>query len=163
MNGRVKIRIADSSDARSLTSVINDAFRCAENFFVEKDRLDLEEVHNLLGTGKFLLAEYHDAVLGCVYVEPQLTTDGHRAYLGLLSVAPKHQQAGLGSELMNAAEDYCRGLGCRFMDIRVVNLRTELPGYYQRRGYVETGTGEFPPEIETKLPCHFIEMSKPLE
>src|SRR5262245_53511664 len=108
MNGRVTIRIAESSDALSLTSLINDAFRCAENFFVEQDRLDLEEVHKLLGTGKFLLAQESESVLGCVYIEPKLTTDGRRAYLGLLSVDPGHQRDGLGSQLMNAAEEYCR-------------------------------------------------------
>ena len=63
---------------------------------------------------------------------------------------------------MDAAEDICRGLACRFMDINVVNLREELFGFYRKRGYVETGTRPFPADIETKLPCHFIEMSKPL-
>jgi hypothetical protein len=48
------------------------------------------------------------------------------------------------------------------MDIKVVNLREDLPRFYARRGYVETGTSPFPAEIETKLACHFIEMSKPL-
>ena len=85
-----------------------------------------------------------------------------RAYLGLLAVDPAHQQCGLGSVLMDAAEDYCRGLGASFMDIKVVNLRAELPAYYRRRGYVETGTSPFPTDIETKLPCHFIDMSKTL-
>jgi hypothetical protein len=64
---------------------------------------------------------------------------------------------------MDAAEDYCRGLGLRFMDIKVVNLREELVGFYRRRGYVETGTSAFPAEVETRLPCHFIDMSKPLK
>jgi hypothetical protein len=64
---------------------------------------------------------------------------------------------------MDAAEDYCRGLGCLFMDINVVNIRKELPGFYQKRGYVETGTTSgFPDHVKTKIPCHFIEMSKPL-
>ena len=163
MTNDVTVRVADSADAPAITVVINKAFHVAENFFVEKDRLDLEEVYSLFEAGKFLLAEKNDALLGCVYIEPQLTTDTPRAYLGLLSVDPEHQQNGVGSKLMDAAEEYCRALGCRLMDIRVVNLRTELPGYYQRRGYFETGIGQFPPEIETKVPCHFIEMSKSLE
>ena len=64
--------------------------------------------------------------------------------------------------LMEAVEDYCRALGLRFMDIKVVNLREELAGFYRKRGYVETGTSAFPAEVETKLRCHFIDMSKPL-
>jgi hypothetical protein len=48
------------------------------------------------------------------------------------------------------------------MDIKVVNLREELPDFYRRRGYVGTGTSSFPSDLKTKLPVHFIEMSKPL-
>jgi len=48
------------------------------------------------------------------------------------------------------------------MDIKVVNLRTDLFGFYQKRGYVVTGTSPFPTDVETKLPVHFIDMSKQL-
>jgi hypothetical protein len=63
---------------------------------------------------------------------------------------------------MTAAENYCRERGSRFMDILIVNLRQELPVFYGRRGYVETGTTPFQEDIQTKMPCHFINMSKPL-
>jgi hypothetical protein len=63
---------------------------------------------------------------------------------------------------VTAAEKYCRELGRRFMDIWIVNLRTELTPFYQRRGYVETGTHPFPTDVQTKQPCHFITMAKPL-
>ena len=144
-------------------AVINSAFKVAEEFFCFEDRITLEEVERLITTGKFLVAEARargDRVLvGCVYVELK---DGDRSYLGLLSVDPSQQQSGLGSLLMTEAEKHCREMGCRVMDIWIVNLRTELTPFYQRRGYVETGTLPFPPEVQTKLPCHFITMAKPL-
>lgn len=144
-------------------AVINSAFKVAEEFFCFEDRITLEEVERLFTTGKFLVAEARargDRVLvGCVYVELK---DGDRSYLGLLSVDPSQQQSGLGSLLMTEAEKHCREMGCRVMDIWIVNLRTELTPFYQRRGYVETGTLPFPPEVQTKLPCHFITMAKPL-
>ena len=165
----VRVRLAELEDAEGITTVINSAFRRAEGFFVDRDRIDVPSVLNFLNTGKFLLAESEGALLGCVYVEPRLNSQSEirspkfsRAYLGLLSVDPARRHSGLGSVLMDAAEDYCRGLGVSFMDIKVVNLRQELPAYYQRRGYVETGTSPFPPDVETKQPCHFIDMSKPL-
>jgi GNAT superfamily N-acetyltransferase len=153
-----RVRIADAPDAEAITSVINSAFRRVEEFFIDEDRIDVQSVKNFLGAGRFLVAESDGAVLGCVYVEPR----GDRAYLGLLAVVPERQHCGLGSMLMNEAEDNCRQLGCRFMDIRIVNLREELRRFYGRRGYIETGTSPFPADIETKLPCYFIEMSKPL-
>jgi N-acetylglutamate synthase-like GNAT family acetyltransferase len=154
----VQVRVAESHDAEGITSVINVAFRGAENFFVDRARIDMNAVLNFLASGKFLLAESEGTLLGCVYIEPRQD----RAYLGLLSVDPASQHAGLGSLLMNAAEDYCRAVSCRFMDIKIVNLRRELPDYYRRRGYVEIGTSPFPADIETKVPCHFIDMAKPL-
>ncbi len=48
------------------------------------------------------------------------------------------------------------------MDLKIINLRKDTEGFYKQRGYVETGTEPFPADIETKLPCHFIKMSKPL-
>ncbi|MEK6283217.1 MAG: GNAT family N-acetyltransferase [Acidobacteriota bacterium] len=164
--------MAQRQDAEKITTVINSAFRGAEEFFVEGDRVDVGEVLNFLSSGKFLLAESEHTLLGCVYVEHRhrhldsnhsSAESGGRAYLGLLAVDPAHQQSGLGTMLMEAAEDHCRALGLGFMDIKVVNLREELAGFYGKRGYVETGTSAFPAEVETKLRCHFIDMSKPLD
>lgn len=154
-----KIRLAEVRDAESITAVINSAFRAAESFLVDRDRIDPESVQAFLQKGKFLVAEEAGSMVGCVYLELR----GERAYLGLLSVTPERQKAGLGSLLMDAAEDYCAKAGCRFMDLRIVNVRRELPGFYHRRGYKETGKTEaFPAVITTKIPCHFVEMSKPL-
>ena len=70
--------------------------------------------------------------------------------------------AWLGSLLMSEAEEYCRTHGSRFMDILIVNLRKDLPLFYEKRGYVETGTTPFVENVETKMPCHFINLSKTL-
>jgi hypothetical protein len=43
-----------------------------------------------------------------------------------------------------------------------VNVRQELPGYYQRFGYVENGTLPFPADQVAKIPVHLVRMSKPL-
>jgi len=159
MNQAVRVRIADPSDARQIMAVINSAFRIAEEFFCFEDRITLEEVERLFTTGTFLVAESDNVLGGCVYVERK---DGDRSYLGLLSVDPAQQQGGVGSLLMNAGEAHCRDWGSRFMDIWIVNLRTELAPFYQRRGYAETGTLPFPPEVKTTQPCHFITMAKAL-
>jgi GNAT superfamily N-acetyltransferase len=158
MNEAGTIRTAGTADVEQITAVINAAFKIAEDFFVDGNRITIDEVQQKLTTGAFLLEESGNGIDGCVYVEPR----GERAYLGLLSVDPSRQQKGLGSRLMAAAEDYCRRQGARFMDIYIVNLRTELPAFYGHRGYVENGTTPFPADVPTKQPCHFINMTKPL-
>ena len=158
MNSTVPIRVAAAADAAKITSVINAAFRIAEGFFVDGPRISQAEVEQLLVKGSFLLAEVDDKLNACVYVELR----GERSYLGLLSVDPSCQKSGLGSVLMLEAENFCRARGSRFMDILIVNLREELPGFYRHRGYVENGTTPFPEDVPTKVPCHFINMTKVL-
>ena len=151
-----RLRVAATADAEEITRVINAAFKNAESFFIERDRIDSAKVHEFLETGQFLVLEDKGGLAACVYVEKR----GERGYAGLLAVDPSCQRSGLGSRLMTAAEDHCRDLGCMFMDLRIVNLRRELPEFYRRRGYVPTGTTPFTPDLPTKLPCHFINMSK---
>jgi len=157
-NKTVPIRAATSADSAKITDVINLAFRIAEGFFIESNRITVKEVEESLKKGDFLLAEVNDRLHGCVYVEMR----GARSYLGLLSVDPACQQSGLGSLLMNEAEQYCRTRGSQCMDILIVHLRDELPSFYRKRGYVENGTSPFPEDVKTKVPVHFINMSKPL-
>jgi N-acetylglutamate synthase-like GNAT family acetyltransferase len=154
----LQIRLAEIADIEAVTAVINTAFRKAESFLVERDRVDRDAVRAFMEKGKFLVAEEGCAVAGCVYVELR----GERAYLGLLSVDPECQKSGLGSILMNEPENFCAQAGCKFMDLRLVNVRSELPSFYEHRGYIATGTAPFPAEVVTKIPCHFVNMSKPL-
>lgn len=152
------MRVARHSEAITITNVINAAFRKAESFLLERDRIDLETVQSLLDQGQFLVSDDDGAITACVYLEMR----GNRSYLGLLAVDPQAQKAGLGSKLMTAAEDHCRRAGSGFMDIQIINVRKELPSFYHRRGYVETGTAPLTPGLNPKLPCHFVKMSKPL-
>ena len=152
------IRTATAADAPRITGVINAAFRIVEEFFLDGNRISQAEVEAYLRKGAFLLAETGGKLNGCVYVELR----GERSYLGLLSVDPTSQQSGLGSQLMTEAERYCRERGSHAMDILIVNLRDDLPPFYKKRGYVESGTTPFPADVPTKIPCYFINMSKPL-
>jgi N-acetylglutamate synthase-like GNAT family acetyltransferase len=153
----LRIRIAELSDVDALARLINSAF-LVEHFFIEGDRIDAETVRRQMGTGQFLVAHDDDGINGCVYIEAR----GDRAYLGLLSVDPRRQRGGLGSRLVTAAEDHARASGVHYIDLRIVNLRKELPGFYRQLGYLDTGASLFPPDVTTKQQCHFINMSKAL-
>lgn len=153
----ISIRAAGSEDTENIVRLVNEAFR-PERFFSDADRTNPGKVRDLLQKGKFLLAEEAGSLVGCVYVELR----GDRGYFGLLAVDPARQGAGLGSRLIAAAEDRCRAAGCRFMDLTIVNLRTELPAFYRRFGYVESGTLPFARDQAPNQPCHLVKMSKPL-
>jgi predicted N-acetyltransferase YhbS len=154
---RFTVRMTGAADAGGVATLINAAFR-VEKFFIDGDRISEQEVRRLLDKGCFLAAEDEGGLAGCVYVE----CAGERGYLGLLSVAPSRQRRGIGSHLAAGAEEFARQSCCKFIDLRIVNLRTELSAYYRRLGYEQTGVAPFPADVRTKLPCHFIIMSKSL-
>jgi predicted N-acetyltransferase YhbS len=152
----LRLRPANHADAERIARLVNDAFRLERLIFTTDDRTNPKDVRNMLSKGEFLLAEDKDALIGCVYVERR----GERSYIGLLSVEPSRRQAGIGTRLMQVAEDRCRAGGARGVDIHIVNLRKELPDYYRRLGYVVTGTAPLPAHVKITQPCHFIRMSK---
>jgi N-acetylglutamate synthase-like GNAT family acetyltransferase len=158
MSDELQIRWAEARDVAAIVRIINLAFRAAESFFVEGDRITAEILRPMLEKGNFLLAEDPAGLVGCVYLDLRR----ERAYFGLLAVDPARQHRGLGRRLIDQAENHARAAGCRVMDLRIVSVREELSLFYRRLGYLETGTEPFPEEIKSKLPCHFVLMSKPL-
>ncbi len=150
-------RVATADDVPILTRLINAAY-VVERFFKVGDRIAADGVLALQGKGTFMVLEHHGAPVGSVYVE--LRRD--RGYIGLLAVDPARQGSGFGRALMSAAEDYCRSAGARHADLRVVNLREELPPFYRHIGYVECGIEPFSDPAEATRPCHFVLMTKSL-
>ena len=153
----IVLRHAVESDVPEIVSLINRAF-AVEHFFKSGDRIDETRVRSNMQNGSFLLLCEQQKLVACAWVK--LT--GNRAYLGTLSVEPSRQKSGLGTWLMKAAEAYARDAGCRALDIRIVNLRTELPRIYRKLGFVETGTETAEPIPSVSQPIHFILMSKAL-
>jgi N-acetylglutamate synthase-like GNAT family acetyltransferase len=153
----ISMRTAKESDADAIARLVNTAF-LVEQFFIERDRTNPETVRNLQKKGKFLLAEDAQNLVGCIYMEWR----GERGYFGMLSIDPPRQGMGVGHQLVNAVEKYFREAGCKFSDMKIVNVRTELHTLYQRWGYADTGTGIYDDPTPTKIPVHFITMSKPL-
>jgi ribosomal protein S18 acetylase RimI-like enzyme len=154
----VSIRQAVKDDIPPLVRLINAAF-IVEQFVFDGDRIDAEETQAFMETGKFLIAQDSTGFVGCVYLELRK----ERGYLGLLAVDPARQGTGLGRKLVAAAENYFRAAGCRVVDLRVISQRTPLPPFYRRLGYIEIGTAPFSPSLQTRVPGHYIVMSKTLE
>ena len=149
--------VASLAEVNAVVRVINAAYE-VEKFFVSGDRTDADAVTRLMTQGAFLMTrDDRGGVSGCVYVELR----GDRCYFGMLSVDPACQGTGLGRRLVEDAEDYACDHGCRFMDIRVVNLRTELLPFYRNLGYEAHGR-EPVDDPRALQPFHFVLMSKTL-
>lgn len=151
------VTVAAAADADRVAALINRAY-VVERFFKKGDRIDADGVRDRMRDGQFLLLEDARGLAASVFVRCR----GTLGYFGLLSVEPVRQGEGFGRRMVEAAEDACRTAGCTDLEIEVVNLRTELPPYYEKFGYRVAGERPFSTPEEATQPVHFVVMRKRL-
>ena len=162
------ITAATLADVPALKALLESAYRgdsARQGWNHEADILDDERI----GTGELetmladaavtvLTARNGDHLIGCVAVTRK---DTSLAYLGMLCVAPTLQSSGLGRKLLDAAEDLARSEGIAVMEMTVIDSRTALIAWYERRGYAFTGeTRPFP--VLRDPPVTFVVLEKRL-
>lgn len=141
------IRLALPGDIAALHRLIESAYRgddARRGWSHEADllggqRTDPQTLEAMLAdpAQAMLVLTIAGTMTGCVSVADR---GGGLAYLGLLSVAPDQQAAGLGRRLIAAAEAHAaRAFAARRIEMTVIRQRPELIAYYERRGYVRTG------------------------
>ena len=150
----------DEEQAGAIAGVINRAF-AVEHWFVEGDRIAATDVFRLAGTSsaQFFVVRNGAALIGCVFADVRSASVG---YIGLLAVEPTRSGGGVGTRLMQRAEEHLRDRGCRTAEITVVDLRTDLMPFYARRGYRPTGVTQTFPRA-AKVPCCLVEMTRTLD
>ncbi len=155
------VRPATNADIPELVRVINAAYR-VEDFFIDGDRTSAAELEVLMARpgGAFLTIPTPDPprLAAAVYVERRETG----IYFAMLSVDPASQGMGHARRLIEAIERHARAEGCDALEIEVVNLREELPAFYDRMGFSATGLAPFPEGVKLKMPAHLILMRKDL-
>ena len=154
-------RFATEEDIPEIVRIINAAFR-VEDFFVNGDRTNYADIAARMADPhvRFLVvdADVLGALAAAVVVDVH---DGH-GHFAMLSVDPLLQGRGLARVLMNAIEDHCRAAGCESIDIEVVDLREELPAFYDKMGYAPIDTAPFPDKAKLRRDAHMVRMTKRL-
>ena len=152
------VRPALREEVEAISALINEAY-LVESFFVEGPRITNELIETYIGMGQMLVLQSGGTEL---LATAHLRCHAGKGHLGLISVSPAKQGLGLGRRIIAASEQTAASLGCTTMHIQVVNLRSELPGFYRSLGYLETGTSAFADPQRALKPVHFIEMQKKL-
>ena len=141
------ITVATANDIAAITSLLNSAYRgegskqgwTTEAHLiageVRTDETNVQEVMEQPGSVMLKYIDDDQVLSGCVNLQQH---DG-RIYLGMLSVAPHLQGAGIGKQLLKAAEEYALHRHCTAVYMTVISVRTELINWYQRYGYTDTG------------------------
>ncbi|HSN70112.1 MAG TPA: GNAT family N-acetyltransferase [Steroidobacteraceae bacterium] len=146
MESSLPVRPATLADTEALVALVNSAYRGASSkvgWTTEADllggqRIDAAMLREQIDAPQsmILVHEADGEIVACVALERGEAD----CYLGMLTIRPGLQSAGLGSRLLAAAEQIAAErwrAGSIYMT--VIEQRTELIGWYERRGYVRTG------------------------
>ncbi|MCY7386585.1 MAG: GNAT family N-acetyltransferase [Burkholderiales bacterium] len=160
LTNTLPIRHATIDDLNAIVAVTNRAFICEQSLVIG-DRTDAADISQRFAIGNFYViddAANRARLRGSVFC----SIEHSRGYLGLLSVDPDAQGQGYSYRLVAAVEDHCRKAGCRFLDITVVNLRSELFPFYAKLGFTAFDVIPFPVPALARQPLRLVKMTKPL-
>ncbi|ENW07871.1 GNAT family N-acetyltransferase [Acinetobacter beijerinckii] len=168
----LNIRTAKVDDIEQLVKLINLAYRAqsdrswtTEKSFVEGKRISAEQLSRDLNQSNFELLvgeNQQGSLVGCI----GLTFDHRTIEIGTFAIDPTIQNLGYGRELLDYVEAYIAQnySKIRHLIMYVLDVRSELIAYYQRRGYEITGhTEPYPIDADVGqplVPIQLIEMKK---
>ncbi|MVT08975.1 GNAT family N-acetyltransferase [Chitinophaga tropicalis] len=145
MRETLSISVITETDIPAVTQVVNSAYEgepgkswTSEGHLVEGQRTTETILRDLISRPSVNIFKYSDAqgvILGCVLLEKKEGT----LYLGMLSVLPKVQAAGIGARLIQFSESFAREHQYNSITITVIDKRYELMEWYRRKGFVPTG------------------------
>jgi ribosomal protein S18 acetylase RimI-like enzyme len=171
----LRFRRATSEDVPALVALVESAYRGEQSragWTTEADllggrRTSTAEIAGIIDspTSRMVIVESDDGLLGAMRLEDE----GRTVYVGMLSVKPTLQGAGIGKALLVEAERIAKDeLGKARMRMTVIEQRPELLAFYARRGYTLTGATEpFPYGDDDfgepkRADLRFVVLEKPL-
>lgn len=150
----MELTVAAAADLPEIVALVNSAYRgeaalqgwTTEAGYIGGQRTDVATLSEDLAAAPDARLLIHrcerGAVVACVWLEP--ASEG-AWLLGMLTVRPDLQAAGLGRRLLASAETYAKTHGASRIRMTVINVRDTLIAWYRRRGYELTGqTKSFP-------------------
>lgn len=143
---QLRFRAANVDDIAALVVLVTSAYRgdvSRQGWTTEADILDGNRIDPEVLRGdierpqsQVLIAERDGTMLACAHV----CVDGDAGYFGMFAVRPDLQNAGVGRQVLAAAEAVVRDeWRLSVMRMTVIDLRQELIEWYLRRGYRRTG------------------------
>ena len=160
----MSISKASIADLSALLTLVNTTYRGETStkgwtseilLLAGEIRIDEEILTDYLTNLKISVLKYTNPahqIIGCVYLEQKQ----EELYLGMLAVNPEFQDGGIGRMLLQGAEEYAEKQNINKINITVIEDRTELIAWYQRRGYVITGK-------KSPFPVEYYKYGKPLK
>lgn len=138
-HGELHIRQATDADAPELLELIRIAMAVyARNSeigsLLESQRETLDELIAHLHSDHVLVAERRGRLIGTVRLVWRADSD--TAYFSRFAVLPSLHLSGVGKRIYQAAEDWLRSCGVRYIRLHTALTNLPLVEFYQSRGFV---------------------------
>jgi GNAT superfamily N-acetyltransferase len=159
------IRAATAEDVPTLINLINAAYEVESGdsgiAFKRTERIVRdEEVSAPVAEGRVRVCMANDgSVLGTIIFKLE---GAHSIGFGPFAVAPAAQRKGVGKALLGAVEAEGRARGCRWVQLEIVNHRSDLVDYYRSLNFVPVAEAPFVDVERLTRPCNFIVFRKRL-
>ncbi len=137
---------ANLEDIPQLLRLINSCYRGEESkkgwtteaLLIEGEvRTDSSDLVDLINAEDGCILKYtsENTIIGCVNLQKQ----GEKIYLGMFSVNPDFQGAGIGKKILFAADEFAIQKSCKAIKMKVISERHELVSWYIKYGFHPTG------------------------
>jgi len=135
-----RVRLATTADAAAAGVLLDRFNREYDEPSPGPERL-AARIGELIASGgtSVLLAGGGPDGIPVLRFHPAIWSAGDEAYVAELYVVPKRRREGLGSELMGAALDHCRGRGCDYVFLGTDEGDVDAHRLYERFGFSNFG------------------------
>lgn len=161
------IRLAQKSDLDRVLQITRLCAREMESrkvFQWNEHYPDRQSFVNDINNSELYVYCIQDMVIGCVsicafmdevYSKVSWKTDGKNSvYIHRLAVDPKHQKQGIGSKLMDFAENESKLRGFESIRLDTFSQNIVNQNFYEKRGYVKLDDIYFPLQSEHPFHCY---------
>ena len=161
------IRLAQTSDLDRVLQITRLCAREMESrkvFQWNEHYPDRQSFVNDINNSELYVYCIQDMVIGCVsicafmdevYSKVSWKTDGKNSvYIHRLAVDPKHQKQGIGSKLMDFAENESKLSGVESIRLDTFSQNIVNQNFYEKRGYVKLDDIYFPLQSEHPFHCY---------
>lgn len=129
----LSFRFATFNDIETIISIVNQSY-----LSIEPKRTNYAEVSNILNQNDavILLAVKNEIIIACI----ALTKEAQHCYVSLFVVNVDLQNQGIGSILLEKAEEYIKTcFKQQKIKLEILCQRENLLNFYLHRGYQRTG------------------------
>ena len=155
----LNLRPVVDAELQEVVQLLNRAYRgkgleagwTTEDGILEGERISLETLQQEMTekpSATLLVWKPKSRIEGCIWLE---IGKDNGWYLGSVAINPDRQNEGYGRLLLQSAEALIRTKGGKSIEITVLDVRSSLIEWYERRGYGRTGKFEPWPENDFRF------------